>query len=803
MEDTYLQDLNPQQLQAVQATEGRIRVIAGAGSGKTKTLACRFAYLINEFGISPAHILCLTFTNKAANEMRQRIKKMVDDGYVNDLICTIHGFCVKVLRRDIYRLGFSKNFIILDEEDRKGIAKKVFEELNIERKDDSIRAFLSRINTRKSQSPYIEDYMLPSSSKQPLHGDVELYAYIKTQLEDFSLDFTDLITFALYLLKNFEDVREYWQKQIEYILLDEAQDCNDSDWDIVEILSQKHNNLFIVGDPDQAIYTWRGANVEYFLNFKNDKTIILNQNYRSTPNILNVANSIIQNNKDRIKKDLFTSRPEGKTIIHYHGKDDVDEMKWVVKQLIDAHNNGISYKDCCILYRAASMTRLLEQELINAGLPYKIYGGIRFYERKEIKDALAYLRLVEKNDDLSFRRVINEPSRKIGKVFVEKIENYAKEHNFSLFDALKEMIDNKIVTKDSAIDFVNLIQAAKSKPNVLSIAELLDYLLTESGYTEALRVDGDEDRLENLEELTHSIKYYEKANENDDISLTTFLQDIALYTNTDEDMSAESVKLMTIHQAKGLEFPCVFVIGLFEGGLPNYRALRSNTKAIEEERRIMYVAVTRAENILFLTESEGYDFSSRMDKYPSQFLKEIKRDFFITEGKMDPSLWKQIKKDTKTQQPIELEDEYYVNNVVEHKHFGYGKIVKVNDDGTCDILFKCGTRTLVNSAIDVIDDGDERDIDFDSGYPVDEADLDFGDGWFKLSKIIENKTWEDFVGRKLHHPVWGDGVVKSYEKEVTKRGILKEIYYQIEFEKVGLKKISAFIFARSLGVTCL
>ena len=699
MYNALFQGLNYQQQEAVLATEGRIRVVAGAGAGKTKTLAHRFAYLVNELGISPAHILCLTFTNKAANEMRQRIKKMVDEENVNDFISTIHGFCVKILRRDIHRLGFTNKFIILDEEDRKTIAKQIFEELGVERGELTVKEILKEVADAKSLGGYITQFMLPDSPKGPINDENrKLAIYTAKQLKTFSLDFNDLVHFALYLLETYDDVREHWQEEIEYIMLDEAQDCSLNDWKIVETIAEKNKNLFIVGDPDQAIYEWRGASPKYFVDFANDRTIILNQNYRSTPNILNVANSIIKNNVDRVEKDLFTAREEGKTVIHFHGKSEIEEMQWISKQIREAHEAGVAYKDFCILYRATSMTRQLEQELMKQDIRYKIYGGIRFYERKEIKDALSYLRLIEQNDDISFLRVINEPSRKMGKVFVEKIEDYAKERNLSLYDALKEMVDCDIVTKETAVEFINTIQAAKNWQYKLSISDLLEYILLESGYTEMLRFESDKERLENLEALKHAIEYYEKANANEDISLTTFLQDIALYTNTDEEMSSDVVKLMTIHQSKGLEFPFVFVIGLYEGGLPNYRAIRIRKReAIEEERRLVYVAVTRAENALFLTESEGFDYASNTYKYPSQFLSEIKRDLFITEGKMDEELWKESGKFMQEYMQPRYEDQiiFNVNQYVEHKIFGIGRILQVFNNGeSYKVHFEDKTRTL-------------------------------------------------------------------------------------------------------------
>lgn len=797
MSNALFLELNSQQQEAVLATEGRVRVVAGAGAGKTKTLAHRFAYLVDEIGVSPAHILCLTFTNKAASEMRVRIKKMVDESNTNDFICTIHGFCVKILRRDIYRLGFTSKFIILDEEDRKAIAKKVIEELEL---DTTVKNLLHGIELEKQGGGYIEQFMLPRSPRSASRDAEKLMAaYTAQQLKTFSLDFNDLVQFALYILKKYDEVREYWQQELEYVMLDEAQDCSANDWELVEILSAKHKNLFIVGDPDQSIYGWRGANVAAFVYFENDKTIILNQNYRSTPNILNVANSIIRNNTERLEKDLFTVRDTGKSVIHFHGKNENEEVQWIAKQIIEAHEAGVNYRDFCILYRASNMSRLIEQELINNGIYYKIYGGIRFYERKEIKDALSYLRLIEQNDDISFLRVINEPSRKLGKVFVEKVTEFAESNKLTLYEALKEMVDSDIVTKESAIDFVTLIQAAKSKQYTMSVSDLLEYVLNESGYTEMLRLDGDKERLENLEELKHSIDYYEKGSINEGVTLSSFLQDIALYTNADSDMSADAVKLMTIHQSKGLEFPYVFVINLFNGGLPNYRAIRDrNRSGMEEERRLMYVAVTRAEDALFLTESEGYDYSSNMNKYPSLFLREIQRDMFVTEGKMDESLWEATDRLIKEGYDDDYDEEFEVNNIVQHDIFGFGKIIKVNDDETCTIRFKNGERTLKNKVIYVCDEGDERDIDYETGTPVDEVLFMFLGDIKEYKKKMRSKKWEYFEGIKIIHPLWGKGIISKYEFERDRRKCKINEHFALSFDNKENQIIPINTLIRSL-----
>jgi DNA helicase-2/ATP-dependent DNA helicase PcrA len=421
------------------------------------------------------------------------------------------------------------------------------------------------------------------------------------------------------------------------------------------------------------------------------------------------------------------------------------------------------------------MTRLVEQELIKKHIPYKIYGGIRFYERKEIKDALAYLRLVEYGDDMSFLRIINTPSRKLGKVFLDNLQTYANIQNISLYEALKQQVDNDEIKKDSAIEFVDLIQEAKNKRYSCSVSDLLEMLLKESSYLDFLRLDEDEDRLQNIEELKLSIKYYEEANVNEDIDLGTFLQDIALYTNTDADMSADAVKLMTIHQSKGLEFPCVFVMQLFDGGLPSYRTVRyRNLVGLEEERRLMYVAITRAENVLYLSESEGYDFSSQSEKYPSRFLREIERALFITKGKMDESLWGETDKLIKefaaeTHFNDNDEPEFMVNDIVGHEIFGYGKILQVNEDGTCKIQFKKSCKTLKNEYVDVIERYEyDVEIDYETGLPIDSLKVSSPN---ETEEIVKN---EINIGDKISHSVYGNGTVLNiYEQKGKRRAEIK------------------------------
>lgn len=688
--------LNENQKEAVKSTEGKIRVVAGAGSGKTKTLANRYAYLVENVGIDPANILCLTFTNKAAQEMRNRVAKMVSRGNYNDFICTIHGFCVKVLRKEIYRIGFPKSFLILDTEDAKTLAKQVIENCGIDRSEITIKQFLTNVHKSKGMGEYVEHYMLASSKFDEENNGFELY--LKKQLKLFSLDFDDLINFTIYILNTFEDARIYWQSKFNYIMVDEAQDCSGSDWKIINTISSIFNNLFIVGDPDQAIYEWRGAFPSALLKFESDKDIILNENYRSTPNILDVANSLIENNKKRIKKTLITRNPSNKKVIHLHAKNEDEECTWIAKQIKKLLDKGASLSDIAILYRASYLSRPIEQALIKNNIKYTIWGGIRFFERKEIKDSLSYLRLVNQEDDLSFLRIANVPSRKIGKVFITKLRTLATYENKSLYQTLIEHRKDNDFHSQNVEDFLLLIENAKRLTLETSISELLEYLINNSGLKKLLRKDGDEERIENIEELMSSIKYYEEINKEENISLTSYLQDIALYTNEDFKKDTETIKLMTIHQSKGLEFPFVFIIGLSEGIFPSYRSIRERRKdAEEEERRLMYVAITRAKKLLFLTESEGYNLATHTDKYPSRFLLEIKRKYLMTEGKIEDdlldgtlNLMEQLDKEIN----VSISN-FEIGDKVVHAIFGVGNIIKLSPDKTsCEVKFNIGTRNL-------------------------------------------------------------------------------------------------------------
>lgn len=632
--------LNQQQQQAVEATEGRVRVVAGAGSGKTRVLAHRYAYIVNELGISPGNILCLTFTNKAAQEMKRRISTMVDSGSVNDFVCTIHSFCAKFLRKEIYRIGFPKNFTIIDEEDGKQLAKQAMQEFGIDRRKTTAERFLKQVAAYKGYDPvkYIQNHLLPHSSAEAPDATVR---YLRLQLKQYALDYDDLLYFTLYILQHFPDARKEWTEKINYVMVDEVQDCTGDDWKLLHAITEHHGNLFVVGDPDQAIYEWRGANPKIFVDFKAHTDIILNRNYRSTPDILDVANHIIAHNKNRVPKDLYTVKLNERQVVHLHSASEKEEAEAIAKRILEGVESGMSHSDFAVLYRSSFLSRTIEQALLKHKIPYSVWGGVRFFERKEVKDVISYLRLVASDDDdLSFRRIVNLPARKFGDKSLKKLAEIAEAEGSSLMDTLRRHIDEPPFNKKPVYDFIRLIDDARDRATVMPVSDLTDWMMNISGLSDHYRTDEEEERLENINELLNSMKEFELGRTDEgDADLITYLQEIALYTNVDRTMDSERIRLMTIHQSKGLEFPEVFVLGLTEGIFPNHRSIRERRQdGEEEERRLMYVAVTRGEKMLWLCESEGYNNDTGALKYPSRFLTEVPEGMLKVEGRLDPVL---------------------------------------------------------------------------------------------------------------------------------------------------------------------
>lgn len=689
--DKILKGLNEQQLEAVKTTEGYVRVVAGAGSGKTKALSHRYAFIVQGLGINPSNILCVTFTNKSSAEMKKRVRNIIGSGYDTGLITTYHGFCVRVLREDIFHLKYPKRFIILDEEDQKEILREIYEELGLNITYNTFNELLRAISFYKSNPNYVR-LLTDTSKKIELEKEEStqkeiILRYLLKQKKVSGLDFDDLMNFTFVLFEDFPEVLNKWQTKLHYVQVDEFQDSSSRQIALIDMISKKNKNLFVVGDPDQTIYEWRGARPEYFVNFDKEypscKTIILNENYRSTPEILNLGNELIKKNQLRIDKDMFTKNPSGLKVIHYHGKDEMDEIKWItdkIKGLIAENNAKLS--DIAILYRANYLSRFIEQGLIKEGIDYNIYGGFKFFQRKEIKDALAYLRLISSGDDLSFLRVINTPKRSIGKKRIQFIKEKAETGSLSYLEALEKYIEDPIFQKTQAKNFVNLIDKYRKIYKDITVSELLKNILEESGYDKFLREDGDQDRLDNVSELFNSVVNFEQTM-GEETDLDEYLQAITLYTDFDKLEDRDSVKLMTVHTAKGLEFPYVFLAGFNDGVLPSSRSLEErNKRALEEERRLLYVAVTRAMKEFYMTESEGVT-NRGAKKIPSRFIFEVKESLFDRIGVIEENFLKETLENIQQSndflnRKIEEQVNYSQGDIVEHPVFGRGKIITID-----------------------------------------------------------------------------------------------------------------------------
>lgn len=698
MED-YLEKLNSEQLQAVTTTEGYVRVIAGAGSGKTRALTNRYVYLVNELGISTANILCVTFTNKAANEMKNRIRTMIGDqdtGYVS----TFHGFCVQLLREDIHVMKYPANFMIMDPEDQETILKKVYEESHIKTAKYTFNMAKDMIEMRKDtlmHIPYILDTDNTAlNNKYKLAGTIEdkiFFGYLLEQKKSYALDYADLITFALHILRTDREICDKWQRRMEYVMVDEFQDIDHNQYALAEILSGLHKNLFIVGDPDQTIYTWRGANVDFILQFPenhdNTTDIVMDRNYRSASEIIGASNSLINKNRKRIKKELKPVMAANGPVIYQHSKTTAEEAMWITDNVLQLVEAGNKYDDITVLYRAHYVSRSVEEAFMRKGIPYTIYSGIEFYRRKEIKDILCYLRMLVNKDDMSFLRVVNLPSRNIGKKRISFLEDYVKEKECSLYKALKDNLADSLFKSTEASQFVNLIERYSGTYQNYKLVDLINEVLHESGYETYLRLGGEEERLANMAEFKQSIFEYEK-NSGEDTSLDDYLQNISLMTNVDREQKKDSVKMMTIHNAKGLEFPYVFVCGLNEGIFPGKHT--DTLDKLEEERRLAYVAFTRAEKKLFLSESEGTTFDG-LFRYPSRFIFNTEKEFVEYVSEIEESIIESANKyiDLNESKIYALVDnEINVGDRVIHKVFGTGTVLEICPQTTSFVIkFDC------------------------------------------------------------------------------------------------------------------
>ena len=704
MKDT----LNTEQKAAVECTEGTIRVVAGAGSGKTRTLTHRYAYLLGTLGIPQSDILCMTFTNKAAQEMKTRISAMCPGGAAGDFVTTIHGFCVKFLREEIYRLGYPQNFIIFDEEDMKALVKEVLEENGIERKSGIVGNYMEELAAFKAAVPYIPRFIIPTVPGSEIQTSL-LGKMILRQKRYFALDFDDLMFFTLHILNNFPEVKKRWQEQFQYVMVDEVQDCSKTEWELFTILSGHYGNLFIVGDADQAIYEWRGAHPELFVQYSPEHEFYLKENYRSTPNIVCASDCIIGNNKNRLPRTSVTMRENICRTRFYHCRNEKAEADTLAREL--KKSSGLEWRDIAVLYRASYLSRSIEQTFIREKIPYVIWGGVRFFERKEIKDALSYLKLVATDDDMSFKRIANVPSRKIGKKAMTFLSGYASSKRCSLFTALEDNLGK--LNNIKASRFVDLIQKARQDMAGSEIAPLLENLLEDSGLLAEYRVDTEEERLENLQELIKSVRTYEEENKNEEnLSVQTYLQDIALYTNADYQKDENKVKLMTVHQAKGLEFPLVWIYGLNEGIFPSHRTIRERGEAgLEEERRLMYVACTRAMDQLCFSDSEGFNVQNSLSKYPSRFIREASDDdgyaYYDIFGRFSPELWEGTDRLIHSLEApkVPLKSGIQVGSKVHHTIFGDGEVTQEDpESGTVTVKFEdFGIRRLKPDNLEIIE----------------------------------------------------------------------------------------------------
>ena len=632
-----ISDLNANQKEAVLVDSKYLRIVAGAGSGKTRVLTMRIVHLIEEENVYPNKILAITFTNKAANEMKERIRQMLQNEVTQPWISTIHSLCVRILREDITCMGWPKNFTVLDADDQKTILKEAYKQIQIDANTYPFGSMLDYISNNKSAEISVDRAFELAGDFSGDKTKAEVYKYyVKRQNDMYALDFDDLILWVVRMFKTYSEVLTKWQNRFSYIHVDEFQDIDKIQYKLIKQLTGPFNHLYVVGDPDQTIYSWRGADVNIIMNFEKDfkgvKTIMLNENYRSTSCILNGANSVIRNNKNRLDKELFTSRTSNEKITHYASANDEYEAAYVANKISELHREGKAYKDIAVLYRSNYLSRSIEKALLDERIPYIIYGGLRFYDRQEVKDALCYLRLVVIGDDLALQRIINKPKRGIGNKTMELIADTARNENKTMLEVLETENIFSGKAKVTLNDFVNKVNRWKkmAESKKIETFALFETILDESGYKAMLEEDHETDRLENLKELIDDIKEF--TENYPDSSLDEYLQQVSLYGDREETMSGDYIQLMTVHAAKGLEFDTVFVTDMNDGIFPNERAMNEGSRGVEEERRLAYVAFTRAKNKLYLTEAGGFSFILQRARQTSRFIKEIDDEYIENTG---------------------------------------------------------------------------------------------------------------------------------------------------------------------------
>ena len=759
-----LKGLNDKQYEAVVNTEGPCLVIAGAGSGKTKVLTHKIAYLMQEKDIKPWNILAITFTNKASNEMKERVEALVGDDAKDMWIGTFHSICVKILRRFIDRIGFDHSFVIFDTSDQRTLIKECLKDLQIDDKMFTDRIVQFEISNAKNDMKEPEEYEAMAKGDYRKEKIASVYnLYQKRLKENNAIDFDDIINYVIKIFKENDDVLDYYTNKFNYILVDEYQDTNKAQFTLVTILASRYGNITVVGDNDQGIYSFRGADISNILNFEKDfpgtKIIKLEQNYRCTGNILKAANAVIKHNENKYEKKLWTENEEGSLPCLYQAEDEYDEANYIVKQI--EHLKTEEYlkpKDFVILYRMNAQSRAIEDILRRENIPYKIVGGLKFYERKEIKDAIAYLRLIyNPADNLSLKRIINEPKRGIGKTSLDKIQEISDKTGTSMYEIIKHAEEydlNRV--KANSDEFINLIEELRIKREELSISELLKEVLKKSGYTKALELENSveaETRMQNLEEfLTVAIEFEDESADN---TLAEFLESITLTSDIDEMQDEEnSVTLMTLHSAKGLEFPVVFLVGMEEGIFPGYKSI-GEPRELEEERRLFYVGITRAKQFLHLTCAKHRTiFGSTSYNQVSRFVKEIPEE--LLEGYAEVVERKSVDKE-------EFKDYGY------RWSYGKGQTVKT---------FKMSEEDKSAVAKTIGEQGTKSEYQYRTAESF-------------LNSIKQHNQTNDVdlskyqVGQRVYHKKFGEGTITKLEQEGN------DVKVDLEFDKAGHKRLMA------------
>ncbi len=710
------EELNPEQRLAVETTEGAVCVIAGPGSGKTRTLTSRYVYLVRDLGINPENILCVTFTNKAAQEMKARIRAMAGDLDLGQ-ICTFHAFCVRFLKDEGYAVGIPRDFVVIDEEDELDLLAEVYETFGIPGNLMKFSAAEDVIGNFKDDSNYIADLVQTSPEAlrekaitSPAISDKIFYGYLWAERKVFGLDFDDVIWATFYILDHFESVRRKWQERLQYVMVDEYQDVSNDQAALANILSDLNKNLFVVGDPDQTIYTWRGSSPAIMLRFPKShagcRTVKLLRNYRSLPAIIRAANSLIRHNKDRfpvegapVRKDADPANP---SLVVYDGeKTEKEALAWFVRALLHLHKLGRGWEEFAVLYRTRQSSRSVEEALVRAGIPYRVWSGVAFYARKEVKDSLCYVRMLTRGDDAAFLRTVNSPKRGFGPKKSEALKALARKEGLTLYEALRRHIDEKSFNTKDVKEYVNSIERCRAAAPGRRVSDVFNMLMADTGYEAALQLSGEDERLNNLAELRQAIAQYESDADSPE-SLSEFLQRAAVFAEDVGEQKGPAMKLMTIHAAKGLEFPVVFVWGFTEGIMPSSRT--STVEEMEEERRVAYVAMTRAKDLLILLHSDGTSEAGTF-RYPSRFFFELDRETLKLVRPLDPGL------EASAHEAIAYKDKYLTGEPlvraamapgdrVRHRVFGEGTVTAVSKTGAMTIRFeKLATpRTLMPGA---------------------------------------------------------------------------------------------------------